>query len=733
MQIKFLNLLLAPLLILLSLQFSAQAQEAQAPPGQRPRVGLVLGGGGALGLAHVGVLRFLEEHHIPVDRVTGTSMGGLVGGIYATGRSAADLEKIANDAPWEDFLRSSPKFADRPAVEKQDWNRITGEYTFRFGKRLSLPAGINPGQQLALLLSRETVGYSALHSFDDLPIPFRCVATDLVSADPFVLQDGSLAKAMRATMALPAIFTPVDWKGHVLIDGGLVNNLPTDVVREIGADVVIAVVLQGAAIDAKQLTTIANILKQSVSVAVQQNERRNVKLADVVVEIPARNVGLLDFDETENVIQSGYQAAERNAQALERLAVSPQEWDEYVRAKNARRHAVPDSGSVVAVRSPQPFIQQNASHELAHKLSGDPVSEQTLETSLTGLTAATSLPGAFYTWQNEADKPQGYRIELQRRPDRELLLRPSAFYQISQGEPGRATLQLSSTSISKDAYKSRFLTNLSVGYDPGARFEYYHSFDGTSFFVAPGFLVQRQHDSIYEGPVRADFARDRVAGSFYMGTGTWRYVQARVGLQTGFDSYSKQLTVDNVTSQNTPFINPEAVLTFNTQDSGQLPNRGTRINGSMGWSFRNHSYPYLQTNFDHFQPVTTKFSVFALGVADSSFGRKLTFYDQFTLGGLGQLDAYRYQEFHANSALAGGGGLIYRGLNPLNVAFRPLLASWYEGARLDLGSQGWQTHQSTSVGVLMPTPLGLTGLILAFDEKGGVRLRLSLGSFWNRP
>ena len=118
---------------------------------------------------------------------------------------------------------------------------------------------------------------------------------------------------------------------------------------------------------------------------------------------------------------------------------------------------------------------------------------------------------------------------------------------------------------------------------------------------------------------------------------------------------------------------------------------------------------------------------------DSSFGRKLTFYDQFTLGGLGQLDAYRYQVFHANSAVAAGGGLIYRGLNPSNVSFRPFLAGWYEAARLDLGSQGWQTHQSTSVGILMPTPLGITGVNLAVDETGGVRLRFSLGSFWNRP
>ena len=211
MQIKLLCSSLLASLILLSCFTSGRAQET--PPRRRPRVGLALGGGGALGLAHIGVLRFLEEHRIPIDSISGTSMGGLVGGLYATGLSPAELEKIANAAPWADFLRSSPKFADRPVEEKQEWNRITGEFTFRFGKRLSLPAGINPGQQLALLLSRETIGYSGFHDFDDLPIPFRCVATDLVSADAFVLKEGSLAKAMRASMALPAIFTPVNWKG----------------------------------------------------------------------------------------------------------------------------------------------------------------------------------------------------------------------------------------------------------------------------------------------------------------------------------------------------------------------------------------------------------------------------------------------------------------------------------------------------------------------------------------
>jgi NTE family protein len=710
-----------------------QVNAQQVVQSRRPQVGLALGGGGALGLAHIGVLRYLEEHRIPVDRIAGTSMGGLVGGLYATGRSAADLADIADHAPWPDFLRSSPKFADRPVAEKQEWNRITGEFTFRFGKRLSLPAGINPGQQLALLLSRETMGYSALHSFDELPIPFRCVATDLVAADAFVLGEGSLAKAMRATMALPAIFTPVEWNGRVLIDGGLVNNLPADVVRDIGAEVVIAVLLQSAPADARQLTTISNILKQSVTVALVQNERRNARLANIVIEVPTKKVGLLDFNEAHDVIESGYEAAKRNARALAALALPPAEWEEYIRAKNARRQAVPDSGNLVAVRSPQPSVQQNAAHELSQKLSGGPVSEDKLETILTSLTAATGLPGAFYIWQNEAPQEPGFRVDLEPRPDRELLLRPSAFYQISHGEAGRATLQLNATTILRNAYKSRVLSDLFIGYDPGARLEYYRPFDGSSFFIAPGFLVQRQHSSTYQGGLRTDFTRDRVAGSFYAGAGTWRFVQVRVGMQAGFDTYSKQLTVDGVASKNTPFINPEAVLVYNTQDSGALPTHGTRVNASLGMSFRNHSYPYLEMNFDYFHPLPHKFTVFARGEADSSFGRKLTFFDQFTTGGLSQLDAYRYQEFRANTALAAGGGFIYRGLNPSNVAFRPYFGGWYEDARLDLGSQHWQTRQSTSVGLLIPTPIGLAGLTVAFDETGRARLRFSLGSFWNRP
>ena len=253
--------------------------------GQRPAVGVALSGGSALGLAHIGVIRYFEEHHIPIDRIGGTSMGGLVGGLYASGMDSAQITTVAEQADWSALLNPSTPFTDQPVVDKQNWNRTFGKMTFRFGKGFSLPSGLNSGEALSLLLSHLTLAYSGVSNFDELPTPFRCVATDLVSGDAVVLDKGSLPLAMRATMSLPGVFTPVKLDGMVLVDGGVLENIPVDPVRNMGARTVIAIALETPNAKPEQFKSLPSVLRQTISLAIAKNEQRSLAKADLVISV----------------------------------------------------------------------------------------------------------------------------------------------------------------------------------------------------------------------------------------------------------------------------------------------------------------------------------------------------------------------------------------------------------------------------------------------------------------
>jgi NTE family protein len=209
----------------------AQPAPPGAPPGERPRVGLALGGGSARGLAHIGVLEWFERHRIPVDVIAGTSTGGLIAGAYASGMTPAEIRELMRTTDWDlMFLADSP-FRYKTFRRKQDARAFPSQLEFGLKGGFQFPGGLNPGQQVSLLLDRIAAPYSDLRSFDDLPTPFRCVATDLRRSEVVVLQRGPLARAMRATMAIPGVFTPVSYDDWLLVDGGTLNNIPADVVR----------------------------------------------------------------------------------------------------------------------------------------------------------------------------------------------------------------------------------------------------------------------------------------------------------------------------------------------------------------------------------------------------------------------------------------------------------------------------------------------------------------------
>ena len=702
---------------------------AQVQASGRPRVGVALSGGGALGLAHIGVLRYFEERHIPVDYVAGTSMGGLVGGLYSTGMDSQQITALVRQIDFESYLSPNPKFTDQPIVEKQKWNRTFGDLTIRFGKKFSLPSGLNSGESISLLLSRATLAYSSLHDFDELPTPFRCVATDLISGKAVVLRQGSLALAMRATMSIPGVFTPVKLDGMVLVDGGVVQVVPVEVARSMGAQKVIAIAFQMPGVTPDDLTTITDILRRSAEIDAAQNERSSLAAADLVIMIDLPHLTTTSYKSAAEIIEAGYKAAQARASDLKPYELSDEAWDAYVRNRMSRMRSAEREGTIVAVESPQKSFQQKAQDELHRKLDRRIVPEHELQDVLSGMVTSTAIPEASYEWQNEPGKPQGYKVEFTPRPGDQILVRPSVRYQWSSGEPDAGSLRLSTSAVFRNAYKSRIVGAIDIGYDPGLLAEYYSPFDGSSYFVAPGFLVQRFHVNSYAGSSRFTATRDRVGSSFYAGVGTWRNAQLRLGVEAGHDSYSSAPVIDGVRAVGGNYAAPEIRWILNTQDAGGLPTRGTRMEGSSGYSFRNVSYPYFENHFNSFHPVSRFTTVFAVNQVDTSMGHKLDYFEQYTAGGMSQLSAYRYQEFHANTLVFGGAGLILGNPSAQHPMRSPGLAAWYEAGRFDQGSGGWQTHQSTSAGIFVPTPLGAAGVTVSFDESGRARFRVLIGSF----
>jgi NTE family protein len=657
-------------------------------------------------------------------------MGGLVGGLYATGMDSSQIEELSEHADWNALLNPSPPFAEQPVVDKQKWNRTFGSLTLRFGKGFALPTGLNPGDSLSLFLSRSTLGYSDVSDFDQLPTPFRCVATDLVSGDSVVLSKGSLAVAMRATMSLPGIFTPVKTGSMVLVDGGVLENIPVGAVRDMGAEVVVAVALETNRPNPDQIKSLSDVMRQTVALAIAKNEQRSLAKADVVIAVDTRRFSGNDYRRWKEIIDAGYEAAKAQQSQLARFELSQADWDAHVLERRSRMRPSQHSGRVLAITSPDPSFQKNAESEMRRTIGDNTVSEQRLEAVLSGMVAATAVPGAAYDWEQDDREGGGYRVKFAERPGDQVLARISAQYAVSPGEPSRFGARLSALVVPKSAYKTRILGTANLGYDPSIQSEFYRPFGGTEYFVAPELFGGRTHFNSYIGPTRQSDTRDRVGGAFYAGIGTWRFAQLRLGAEAGYDSYSRSVTVDDVASRSGGFTAPQVRWILNDQDCGGLPTRGTRFEGSAGYLLRKTGdFPFLQSEYSAFRPLDQHVTLFALNHTGTSFGRKLDYFDQFISGDQGNMPAFRYQEFHANTLVTAGSGLILHPHPIPHVSSHPGLAFWYEAGRFDLGSQGWRTHQSTSIATFFPTQLGATGLELSFDENGKARFRLMLGSF----
>jgi len=397
---------LAPLLLLSVMLWPAAGVTQSVEPAARPRIGLVLSGGGARGTAHIGVLKKLDEMHVPIDAIAGTSMGAVIGGLYASGMTGAEIEKLLSSVDWQDAFRDRPKRTDLAFRRKrEDEDFLVNLPLGVRGKKLLIPSGLIAGQKLTQILRRATLPVATVADFDQLRPRLRAVATDLETGAAVVMSSGDLTSAMRASVSAPGVFAPVARDGRLLVDGGLVKNLPIDVAREMGVDVLI-VVDAGVLLQTRErLNSLPSVSNQALAIMVRRDadvQRATLTPRDVLLVPVLNDVSSYDFGVLERAIEAGADAAEQSRQSLQAYAVSPAEYERYADARHAVRSGLPVVQFVRAESTPNNHERQIT--DLFSDLAGKPLDPAQAERRVTTLYGRGHLETLDYRLIREGDR-----------------------------------------------------------------------------------------------------------------------------------------------------------------------------------------------------------------------------------------------------------------------------------------------------------------------------------------
>jgi NTE family protein len=626
--------------------FGANAAEETS----RPRVGLVLSGGGARGLAHVGVLKVLEEMNIPVDAIAGTSMGAVVGGLYASGMSANEIEKMLLTVDWQDAFSDRLPRRDLGFRRKQDDDNFLVHYALGIGSEgFKLPKGLIQGQKLSQVLRTATLTVAATNNFDKLPIPFRAVATDLETGEPVVMRSGDLVIAMRASMSLPGAFIPAEREGRLLVDGGLTENLPIDVAQAMNVDVLIVVDVSSPLRSRTELNSPLEIPLQSFAIMMRsrtEEQRALLHNRDIVIEPQLGNYANMDFVHVVKASSAGEQATRDATARLAALSVSESAYKQYLAARGSRDVAPP---KVAFVRTDADASRyQRMVKETLGDIVDKPLDKAVIETRLDNLYALDLFESVDYTVVEENGQT-GLEFHLRRKSWGPNYVRFGLNIEDDFEGNSRYNAAMRFISTELNELGGEWLTDLQIGDHPRFYSEFYQPLGfGHRYFVSPhaGYEIRNLevhdiNDRITEYRLREyngglDFGRElgkwgEWRAGIFRGAGNSR---VRVGDPTipeqSFDSggYFARVTYDQIDS----VFFPRNGEQFQMQWIGQRTDAGSdrnsdrvELNGLVARSFGKHTVMFWASG-------------------GATLNRPVYAQDYFTLGGFLNLSGLRTGE-----------------------------------------------------------------------------------------
>jgi NTE family protein len=706
----------------------------------RPRIGLVLGGGGARGAAHIGVLKELERHRVPIDAIAGTSMGSIIGGLYASGMTVDELENLVTSLDWIETLSDDSPRKDLSFRRKQDDAHfpLNLEVGLRDGEPV-FPAGVVKGQKLDLELRKLTIGVSHIEAFDDLPIPFRAVATDLVRGEPWVGSSGDLAQAIRASMSVPGVIAPARIDDRLLVDGGIVENLPIDVMRDMDVDIIIAVTVEFPLYDASELESVFAVAEQITTIPIRKETQRQIGMLDdedvVIRPQLGTSFGSASFGRVAEAIEPGISAARLVSERLHELGVSEAEYGEFV----AARTGVPAAtGSLAFVRIVHDGQVRNGMLESRIKTRvGDPIVTKTLERDARRLYGLDMFEQVSYDLVTE-DGMTG--VEFHARPK---AIGPDTMrfsMSLENDFEGSTAFNIAArlTRAGLNERGAEWRTDLQLGTDPLLVSEFYQPFGrGSRLFFAPRVdLRQSVRNTFIDDRATARFRIDEASAGIDLGIELAEWGEFRAGVFHGVGNARVKVgdpSIPNI-SFNTGGV--FAQLRSDTLDHAHFPTSGSRA--GIKWT---QSLTGLGADQDYeaFESELTKAWSFGrnslqLGMSyATTFDAETAINEHFPMGGFLRLSGLEHEQISGPHA-ALGKLVYYRRISspPQGLLYLPM----YLGASLEAGNV-WQTRSEMSFDSMrangslfvgFDTYIGPVFLAAGLAEGGDSNVYLFIGS-----
>ena len=669
---------------------AATAEPAQpvavASTGQ-PRIGLVLAGGGAKGGAHVGVLKVLEEMRVPIDCIAGTSMGALVGGGYASGIPAAGLEEFVTGIDWKAVVGGVGKRELQTIEQKRAGVTYSNDIEMGLTDgRVQLPAGIVNTSNIEDLLRTYVARARAQTDFDKLPIPYRAVATDMVSGRMVVIDSGDLATAMRASMAIPGAFAPVETEEHVLSDGGMVRNIPVDVARELCADVVIVVNLVEQEVSREKLKTATQLLTRSTDVMIVANENLQLESLtdrDIRIDVVMGDITTADFERVPETIPLGEKAARGMADSLARLAVPAEQylaWRNKVTAGQSLEVRLADVQYMGLERVNPEYLKSRAVVKV-----GDTVDTAKISTEAQRMSVLQEFESVSYTVTGDAENPtlEWWPKEKAFGPD--YLKFDLGLYGSEGGDLG-FVIYGKHTRTWLNSLGAEWRNEVQLGYHNNVSTSWYQPLDvAQRYFVEPkAFWIRSWNDLFLDDERLATYRFSDWGGTIDLGANLTDDAQLRVGYL-----YTRRKTEVDTGSMILPENERDdagitATATFDSRDTAFNPTRG--IAAALEYVYADDSlggdldWERIEAGVGLALPVR-KDVVWLTMAGGSELGSDLPLDRTFMLGGPGSFPGFELGELRVTDYWTASGSYLWKVKDLMRIRGQAL----YAGIRLTAG------------------------------------------------